>query len=411
MAQQPKNAVLFGFGALCALRVHARAFAGALCALALPAALACTPAPDGGTETDGLETTSGGASDSASDGGGSSSTGASSSGAATSGASDMSTGTGDSEGTAGTTAGAEDPCAACSDGQICVATLTSDACVFDSPYSYDCVARPPECEDELSCGGACLQALCGSGGTCETYDCDPPAEFAVDFVCGLSPLGGCDVWAQDCPEGEKCVPDELTDTTCVPLGARQLGESCAGASEDDCAEGLVCSELASGDGPVCAPMCMGAPEEPDCAHAGDESVCLYGQLLAPACLPSCDPLAGACGAGSLCMPHPHTGEFLCGADASEDGVGPGSACGLVNSCGPGLVCASGALLPECAEDGCCTAYCDYGALDADLDGQYDDGVDAATGCEALPGTVCVAWYEELDQAPAQWQHVGACVEP
>ncbi len=378
------------------------------CALALPASFACAPAPpDGTTDSDALETTSA----STSDGSGTTGTSAGSSGAVTSGSTNMSTETGGTEATAGTTEGLEDPCASCAESEICVATLTSDACVFDLPYDYSCRELPPECEDELICGGDCLTALCGLNGTCETYDCDPPAEFAVDFVCGLSPFGGCDVWEQSCPDGEKCVPHELVDSTCVPIGEQQLGESCAGASEDDCAEGLVCSELADGDGPVCVPMCMGTPEDPDCSHAEGENVCLYGQLLAPACLPSCDPLAGECDAGSACMPHPRTGEFLCGADASEEGVGAGSACALVNSCGPGLVCANASLLPACDGDGCCTPYCDYGQLDLDLDGQYDDGVDPAMGCEALPGAVCVAWYENLAEAPAQWQHVGACVEP
>jgi hypothetical protein len=60
------------------------------------------------------------------------------------------------------------------------------------------------------------------------------------------------------------------------------------------------------------------------------------------------------------------------------------------------MCIDASVMPDCAGASCCTAYCDLELGDAQ--------------CDALPGTVCVSFFED-GAAPPESQQVGVCILP
>jgi len=223
----------------------------------------------------------------------------------------------------------------------------------------------------------------------------------------------CDVWAQDCPEGEKCMPwandggDSWNATKCTPLDPdpKQPGETCtvegSGVSGvDDCELGAMCwdvdPETLEG---VCVGLCTGSPIAPICSDP--ETQCsIYNDALLPLCLAACDPLVQDCPDGDLCIPASGPDGFICILDASGDEGQYGDPCEKVNVCDPGLFCANAESVPDCVSMvGCCTEFCDLTAPDPLA---YCSGV--ADGIE------CVPWYEP-GQAPQGYDHVGACTLP
>ncbi len=235
---------------------------------------------------------------------------------------------------------------------------------------------------------------------------------------GCPPDGGgnmqieCDVWSQDCPEGEKCMPwandgtSVWNATRCSPLDPDpgQPGEPCtvegSGVSGiDDCDIGSMCwrvdGETNQGE---CVDFCIGSEANPACEDAALGCVIRNDGVLI-LCLPPCDPLLLGCEPGDGCYPDPYSGVFYCMPDASAESGAHGDACDYIDDCDPGLVCAQPTSVAGCIDAGCCTEVCDV-TLD------FPDA--ACSG--AADGETCVAFYEDGD-APAGLDHLGVCVLP
>ncbi len=251
----------------------------------------------------------------------------------------------------------------------------------------------------------------GSDSASEEDTFDDSNDSGCSFYAGCSPDGGtvnfeCDLYAQDCPEGEKCMPwandggGSWNATRCSPIAndPGQVGEPCtvegSGSSGiDDCDQGLMCWSVDSktNEG-ICEDLCIGDPSEPGCADEADVCVVANDGAIV-LCLPGCDPLLQDCGEGEGCFPSP-TDEFFCG-DAPYPESMPGDSCGFINGCAPGQAC----LFSGCGGDACCSTYCALDDPDADLN------------CAALdPAQECVPWYEE-GMAPVGGENIGICAVP
>jgi hypothetical protein len=214
--------------------------------------------------------------------------------------------------------------------------------------------------------------------------------------------GPCDPFAQDCPEGEKCVPyvasgDHWNAVKCVPiLGDKVSGESCtypdSFQSTDDCNGTSFClGNDGVGEG-VCRPFCTGSIQMPECPEMMS---CTYSSevfldTVINICLPTCNPLAQDCGGNDGC--YWIGSDFVCLAQAGDTPIG--EPCTAINECGKGSICTS--PVPDCASWACCTNLCDLGLGDEP--------------CTDLPGTTCQPFHEQGLALP-DFEHVGACLEP
>ncbi len=217
----------------------------------------------------------------------------------------------------------------------------------------------------------------------------------------------CDVFEQDCPGAQKCVPfsgdgDQTWNAvrcSSLPAEPKQLGEPCVAAEGpvagiDDCDVGLMCWGVPSGETQgVCASLCEGSVFAGLCPA---ETVCsVYNGGALPICLPTCNPLEDGCAQGQLCVPQGGTGSrFVCATDASPTTGAYGDACLAFNKCDPGLFCAPASAVPGCTgASGCCSRICD-------LD---DDNPDQS--CD-VDSQACVPFFES---APAPgFESVGGC---
>lgn len=210
--------------------------------------------------------------------------------------------------------------------------------------------------------------------------------------------GICDAFAQDCPEGEKCVPysstgDGIYDARkCVIIGGdQQLGEPCTYSgvvdSTDDCGEHLFCYYAPGEQGGEgeCVAFCEGTADDPVCAPGTSCVIAFEGSLTT--CLQNCDPLLQDCVDERAC--HWTNADFAC---MPHEGRMAGEDCSEVAQCAPGLQCTAAELLPDCAGDACCTHFCD---LSMPL-------------CPT-PGTECVSFFEE-GRTPGE-NFVGVCLSP
>jgi hypothetical protein len=212
----------------------------------------------------------------------------------------------------------------------------------------------------------------------------------------------CDMIAQDCGPGQKCVAYTLellgdwVATACVdasPEGA-PVGSICftGEGGFDTCGPDSMCLQLGTGEG-VCFPLCFaGQDGAPSCAEIdglGYNCERLDGLQTEPlaqgvhVCHLDCDPLASTCPA-ELFGCYPGASRFSC--RISKPAPAPeGDAC--VNH----LDCAAGTL---CTDQGSCTRYCELGLAGA---------------CEAsVVGQDCVALFEP-GSAPAGHESVGMCL--
>lgn len=254
-----------------------------------------------------------------------------------------------------------------------------------------------------------------TGTTGELEEDEGQEESSSDGGFILKPDGGgigfeCNLFAQDCPEGEKCMPYAndggvfWNATACREIaedpgavGDACLAEGGGTTGIDDCAFGAMCwdSDPETNIG-TCIAMCEGDANNPLCSDPKTTCVIANDGALS-ICLPTCDPLIQDCAEGQAC--YPAGGEFACAPDASGMLGLTGEACAAVNACDPGLVCAGAAAVSGCDADACCTALCDVS----------DDSADDE--CEADgAGQVCEALYEE-GEAPPDLANVGACLLP
>ena len=231
--------------------------------------------------------------------------------------------------------------------------------------------------------------------------------FLCDTGCGASPgLDGvvrcsveCTVWAQDCPEGQKCLYDfaDVFGPVCTPvMGDGVAGEACEGrfgAVGDTCAKGYMCWNYDMDGVGECTQLCTGSFEDPMCP---DGYGCNVGRGYF-ICEPACSPLLQDCQGPEVCIGDPNGYGFVCVLDASGDMAPPGSPCEFANACNPGSMCVNPDFFPATKCEGalgCCAPFCDL------------DEPDACAGLPA-PGVTCVPYHEE-GLAPPGLENVGVC---
>jgi hypothetical protein len=260
--------------------------------------------------------------------------------------------------------------------------------------------------------GATSDPTGDSGTDSEGGDTDTTGE--CHFLCEDLPDDGgydCDVWEQDCEEGEKCMPWSSDGTTwnalkCTPVDAnpKQPGDECVvegnGASGiDDCDLGSMCWDVDPETNlGTCVAFCQGSEAAPTCDDPETNCVIANEGVLI-LCLPNCDPLVQDCPSGQACYPV-YEG-FNCAPDVSgADMGGYGDPCEYINVCDPGLFCASAEAVPGCpGSQGCCSEFCDLSAPDPNA---------ACSG--VADGQECTMWYDE-GAAPPGFEDLGACVIP
>ena len=243
-----------------------------------------------------------------------------------------------------------------------------------------------------------------SGGTtvasAETGIADEGSETGGFIKPKDMPGGECDVFAQDCPEGSKCMPYSTDGSTwnaakCTELAAepKVVGDPCEAqgggiSGVDNCAEGLICWFLDDMNFGTCINMCTGTVDAPTCPDP--EQICdISNDGVIIVCLDTCNPLTQDCPDGQICFWDFAT-EFICDFDASGMEGQYQDPCAYINVCDYGLFCADQSQVPDCAaETGCCAPYCSLSMP------------------ECPPGTVCEPWYE--GQAPPGQDDIGACV--
>ncbi|MCA9654907.1 MAG: ribulose phosphate epimerase [Myxococcales bacterium] len=229
---------------------------------------------------------------------------------------------------------------------------------------------------------------------CGFYAGCPPEDWGpIDFEC--------DIFAQDCPPGEKCMPwandgsDVWNATRCSPIADNPggVGDPCSvegsGVSGiDDCALGHMCwdvdPETNTGD---CIAMCTGTPDDPVCADGQQCSISNDGALAL--CLTACNPLTQDCADGQGCYATPQGG-FIC-SGTLEPGAW-GDDCWQFADCDPGSLCIDASVVPDCTSGACCSPLCDLTIPDT------CPGIDQ--------GVTCEPW---LERAPPGYEDVGICV--
>ncbi len=264
--------------------------------------------------------------------------------------------------------------------------------------------------------GAGTDSMSGTQGTGVTGDPtgDPTGDTSTGgettgctFIsCGDGGDGGneCDVWAQDCPEGEKCMPwandggNSWNALKCTPLdpAPQQPGDVCttenAVGGVDNCAISSMCWDVdpETNEG-SCVAFCEGTEEDPSCAPGFSCAILNAGTLIL--CLPSCDPLLQDCPGDDLCL---GVGDgFICALDASGEMGAYGDPCEFANACDPGLACLSPEYIEGCQAGGCCTPFCDTSEMPDTCPGGTQE---------------CLPWYEE-GMAPPGFETVGICGIP
>ncbi len=198
----------------------------------------------------------------------------------------------------------------------------------------------------------------------------------------------CDVFAQDCADGQKCVAwaegggTSWNDTKCVAVtGDGQHGDPCTTegggtTGVDDCALGFMCWDVVDDKG-TCVALCTGSADAPKCI---DDLVCVIANDgVLNLCLTPCDPLLQDCPGDDLCIPNGE--EFVCVLDASGEEGQVHDVCEFVNACAKGLTCQDAATASsECdpAAAGCCEPFC-----------EFPDGA-----CPAADQK-CVQWFDPM----------------
>lgn len=183
----------------------------------------------------------------------------------------------------------------------------------------------------------------------------------------------CDVWAQDCPEGEKCTAwsadgdhdiEGCVLTRCaelaadpVPLGGTCTVEHGPWSGLDDCDVGAYCWDVdpATLEG-VCIANCQGSEANPLCDE-GLECFIGYGGWVT-ACLRGCDPLAPVCGDDGTCTTRDGD-PSVCLPNSLAVPAAQAAGCDHTVGCGAGFVCMAADRVAGCEDpSSCCTAVCD-----------------------------------------------------
>jgi hypothetical protein len=182
---------------------------------------------------------------------------------------------------------------------------------------------------------------------------------------GTTSGASCDVAAQDCATGLKCIGQWDSQFTtlsgaCVSDGTVSLGQSCNSSAsttfmyDDDCKKGLVCDDL-YGNAPMqCRKICA---TDGDCADGGKCGDFSYGMAGWGWCASTCTPFSSAaanCPSGMDCA---ETVESVLQTDPS----------GLYDGFFFCKKTGTGGLLQPCQSDGECAAGLWCGAIDQNGD--------------------------------------------
>ena len=234
------------------------------------------------------------------------------------------------------------------------------------------------------------------------------SEDSVGFI--VEPTEGmpdeCDLWAQDCPEGEKCMPygeggsPSWNAAGCFPVDPSPAapGDACtvegSGTSGlDTCDVGVMCWDVDTETNMgTCTAMCTNTPDNPICTDP-DTTCVIANSGYIILCLPVCDPLLQDCPDAQGC--YPINDSFVCAPDASGDDMGaPGDPCEFINTCDMGNACIDDDAYGNCFAAGCCSPFCP---------------LDEPALCPEITHE-CVPWYEE-GTAPVGFENVGVCSQP
>lgn len=239
------------------------------------------------------------------------------------------------------------------------------------------------------------------GSSSDPSNSDPSNSDPTNFLSeDMGVVGECDIWAENCPNGQKCMPYATNGSSwdavkCVPvMGNDTPGQSCtvedSGVSGlDSCVEHAICfgvdADTMTG---TCVGMCTGSEDNPSCPGDLNCSISNMGVLIL--CLDGCDPLTDSCASDEVCVLN--GGSFVCVIDASGTEGQQNDGCEFLNACDPGLACLDPSSVSTCQQNliGCCTEWCD---------------VNVAGTCAA--GLDCIAAFEE-GTAPVGYESIGFC---
>ena len=230
-----------------------------------------------------------------------------------------------------------------------------------------------------------------------------------DNTTGTPPLDSphdntCDVFAQDCKIGEKCVPwDAAGDNTwnnskCVAIsGDGAPGEPCTAPSGpvagiDDCAAGSICWDVDENNHGICTIQCSGSAEAPICP--ANHRCTIYAGTYLSLCFLLCHPLVDPCPDNSACIPG--VDAFYCGIGAWDAQNQVNAPCSGAGSCDKGLACIDPLSAPLACDSrafGCCQPFC-----------KFPDG-----DCPN-PDQQCLSWYPPRDTPPG-YSDLGICFVP
>jgi len=167
----------------------------------------------------------------------------------------------------------------------------------DAPWVKAPITPPGDMDDEDGDDegeddeGGADESGAGDGNT---FLSEPDGGGSVGFEC--------DVFAQDCPAGEKCVPwandggSEWNATRCTPVAddPAATGEPCTveggpTSGVDDCNDHTICWDVDARDHGTCIPLCQGDEANPEChgdqwcfvGYDASVAVCLPEQLCLP----------------------------------------------------------------------------------------------------------------------------------
>ena len=214
----------------------------------------------------------------------------------------------------------------------------------------------------------------------------------------------CDPFAQDCAEGEKCVPwgrGGFYGAKCVEVtGDKAPGEVCTAPEGqsggiDDCALGSICFYTDLEGKGTCVEQCAGSAANPICPQ--DHLCSIAAEQYLAICVRTCDPLLVAdCPESMAC--HPSNEAFFCVEGAWDPNQKTNDPCEAQGTCDKGLACVASDASDACDPlfSGCCQPYC-----------KLPDGV-----CPN-PDQQCRLWYgppfyDPDFEPPAGYEHVGVC---
>ncbi len=237
-------------------------------------------------------------------------------------------------------------------------------------------------------------------------DSDSTGEACSFLNCDDMQGDWCDVFAQDCPEGQKCAPwaddgsNAWNAVKCVEVtGTDKPGDECTVSGlltgMDSCIEGAICWNSNDEGVGTCLALCTGSPEAPMCPN---KTLCsISGSGVLNLCLPTCDPLLQDCDdPADLCIPNGDS--FTCVLDAGGEQGQANDPCEFVNVCDPGLMCLHPATVSAAcdpAAGGCCTPFCKFPG-----------------GACPNPDQSCVQWFDpgQLPENDPQLA-IGVCGVP